>query len=222
MSLNAFTKARFLLCEGDDDKGFFEALIAARSLPDFQVCHTGECCGTGGITGFAPSLKGMVALSGWRNVRGLLLVSDNDTAASFGVVQQALTSNGFSPPPDPTGVGEMGGKPVAVLMIPHSSAVGDIETLSLPCIYAKWPKARICVPLFLRCTGALTLTGGPKWPRRASISKARARATTVGFNADDPYKGIGHLFRNGTLSVKHPCFDAVASFLRGFDAMCGI
>jgi len=45
---------------------------------------------------------------------------------------------------------------------------------------------------------------------------------SVGFNEDDPYKGLHHLFRNGTLSASNPCFDGLVAFLRNFDAMVGI
>jgi hypothetical protein len=223
MSLAAFTKPRFMLCEGDDDKGFFEALITTRGLPEFQICHSAEVCGTGGITGFAKSLGGMEVLSGWRDLKALLIVADNDLVGpSFGAAQKALTDNGHVAPAHPAAVGRMFGKPVAILMIPSANTVGDLESMCLPAVYGKWPKAKRCVTFFLKCAGALKCSGANNWNKRASVSKARVRSATVGFNEDDPYKGIGHLFRNGTLSVNDPCFDEVAAFLRGFDAMCGI
>ncbi len=223
MALEQFTKPRFLLCEGDDDKGFFEVLISGRQLPEFQVCNSKDCCGTGGTSGFQPSLKGMEALSGWLELKALLIVRDNDVAgASFKEVCDALEANGHIPPPNPDATGTMAGKPVAILMIPRADRVGDLETLCLPAIYEKWPKAKRCVPLFLKCTGALKCTGGNNWAKRSSVSKARARAATVGFHEDDPYRGIGILFKKGILSVQNSCFDEVARFLGNFDAMCGI
>lgn len=217
-----FTKSRFLLCEGDDDKGFFETLIAQRNLPDFQVCHPAEICGTGGKTAFTPSLKGMETISGWAALEALLVVGDNDEATSFSDIQKCFTDNGHTAPLNSQTVGNMFGKPVAILMIPKATIVGDLETLCLPAIHERWPRAKRCVPFFLRCTGAVTLFGADKWPKRSSVSKARVRAATVGFNADDPYKGMGHLFRNGTLSVHNRCFDELVTFFQTFDAMCGI
>jgi hypothetical protein len=217
MAFLGFTKPRFLLCEGDDDKGFLEALIAGRNLPEFQVCHAAECCNVGGKTGFTKALQGMEVLSGFRDLRALLFVADNDVVGTtFAEVQKAITDNGHTAPQIPTAVGQMAGKPIAILMIPRHDLVGDLESLSLPAIHACWPKAQQCVDDFLKCSGA------DAWNRRASISKARARAAAVGFYEPDPYKGIGHPFRNGTLSVQHQCFDQIADFLRGFDAMCGI
>lgn len=227
----AFTKTRFLLCEGHDDKAFFETLIANRpGMPEFQVRHSAECNtaapdgrGVGGRSGFRHCLdSGIKVLAGFGQLRAMLIVSDNDTNKSFGDVQIEVQKAGHTPPPTTNAIGSVIGKPLAVLMVPTATIYGDLESLSLPAIYQTWPKARICVPLFLRCTGALKYFGGANWPKTASINKARARAAAVGFNADDPYKGIGRLFQSGTLSVNHPCFDGIADFLRGFDAHCGI
>lgn len=225
MSLEKFTKPRFILCEGMDDKAFLQALITQRHLPEFQVCHAAECNKgqIGGNRGFSPSIAGMEALSGFDDLKALLIVTDNDVLGeSFRNAQNALSANSHTPPTAPNAVGTMVGKPVAILMIPDANTVGDLETISLTAIYGKWPKAKRCVPLFLKCTGALKCFGGAKWSKRSSISKALARAASVGFNEDDPYKGIGYLFQNNTLSVHHKCFDRIADFLSSFDAFCGI
>lgn len=214
-----FTKKRFLLCEGDDDKGFFEALTTHLKI-DFQVCHAAECNGEkiGGVTGFAKSLKGMMPLDGFRDtLKALLLVSDNDVFdESFKRVQKALTDNGFTAPINHNTVGEMAGKPVAILMIPNYNYVGDLESLCWPAICEKWPDAERCVTAFLQCSGATS------WGKRSSRSKSRTRSATVGFNEEDPYKGIGHLFRQGELSVNHNCFNQITDFLKNFDTLCRI
>ena len=101
-------------------------------------------------------------------------------------------------------------------MIPRHDEMGGLETLCLPAIHDKWPSAQQCVDNFLQCSGANT------WTKLQSVGKARARAAAVGFNQDDPYKGLGLLFRDETLSVNHACFDEIRRFLLNFDAMCGI
>lgn len=219
-----FTKTRFLLCEGDDDKGFLEALINKRGLPDFQVCHAAECNeagsdgkGVGGRSGFIHSLNGFgPIIKGFSAVKAILLVTDNDTTTSFTDVQQALTVNGHIAPNAPNEVGSAHGKPVAVLMIPSHSEQGDLEKLCFPEIVRVWPKAEECVTAFLKCTGADT------WNKASSINKARARSATVGFYEPTPYMGIGHLFRHGVLSVENPCFNPLVEFFQNFDARVGI
>lgn len=165
----------------------------------------------------------MEALSGWGALRALLIVADNDNVGpSFAEAQRAITDNGHVAPANPASAGDMAGKPIAILMIPNPGVNGDLETLCLPAIYEKWPKGKRCVTFFLKCTGALKCNGANKWTKASSVSKARARAVAVGFNEDDPYKGIGYLFKNETLSVHHECFNEIASYLADFDTLCGI
>jgi hypothetical protein len=216
-----FTRARFILCEGDDDKGFLESLIHGRAgMPEFQVCHAAECNPqrTGGKTAFAKSLAGIEPISGFEAVKALLLVLDNDVLGeAFAEAQKALADNGHTPPATPDGIGQVAGRPVSILMIPRYDIAGDLELFSLPAIHERWPIAEGCVDAFLRCTGANGWGDKP-----GSLNKARARSAIVGCNKDDPYKGIGHLFRQGVLSVMNPCFNEIAEFLQNFDARLGV
>jgi hypothetical protein len=219
----SFTEPRFILCEGHDDKGFIETLLQEHGLPGFQVCHSAECNtagpdgkGVGGTAGFKHSLAGFRPIKGFGGVRAILIVTDNDDANSFSDVQDALTENGHTAPQAANQIGAVHGKPTAILMLPSPAQHGDLEKLCFPEIARTWPNADACVRDFLACTGA------NRWRRASSINKARARAATVGFNEDDPYKGIGHLFRNRTLSTTNPCFAPIVQFFRDFDAMMGI
>lgn len=210
------------MCEGDDDKAFFEALIATRHLPDFQICRADECNtkgsdgkGVGGRSGFEHSLGGLKPIKGYKDVKAILIVSDNDKADSFAEVQAAFTKNGHAAPATPADLGSIDGKPSVVLMIPTATQHGDLESLCLPEIHRVWPAAPPCVDQFMACTGS------DKWQKQSSINKARARAVIVGFHEDDPYRGIGPLFRKRLLDPSNSCFDQVANFLRSFDALTG-
>jgi hypothetical protein len=221
--LPEFTKTRFIMCEGDDDKGFLEALIEDRRLPEFQICQVSECNdagndgkGVGGSSGFKFSLTGLTPIKGFNNVKALLIVTDNDASTSFRDVQNAFTVNGHTAPVTPTSVGTIYDRPSAVLMVPSSTSYGDLEVLCLPEIYRKWPRSQECVAKFMACTGASS------WTKQGSINKARLRAASVGFHEADPYKGLGHLFRSGVLDVHNQCFDEIADFLQNFDAFVGI
>ena len=215
-----FTKSRFILCEGDDDRAFLETIISERKLPEFQVRQAAQFNPdhVGGRSGFVKALEGIRPLPGFlTKLKAILIVTDNDKLeSSFNDTQRALRDNGYTPPPLPREVGMIFDKPVAILMIPTADAQGDFESLCLPEIFRKWPNAERCVTDFLDCTGA------SGWTKQASLNKACARAATVGFHEDDPYKGIGLLFRNHTLSTLNPCFDGVAEFLRKFDEMVRI
>jgi hypothetical protein len=218
-----FTKSRFMICEGEDDKAFLETLIQSRGLPEFQICRADECNskgvdgkGVGGRSGFKHSLSGFKPIVGYGAVRAILLVSDNDTKDSFSEVQEAFTECGHTAPSTPQAVGTIDGRPSAVLMIPSATTFGDLELLCLPEIHRVWPGAKTCVDAFMACTG------GDKWKKQSSINKTRARAAILGFHEEEPYRGIGHLFRKGLLDPSNTCFDAVADFLRNFDTFVGI
>ncbi|MHB8422344.1 MAG: DUF3226 domain-containing protein [Leptospirales bacterium] len=211
-----FTKERFLLCEGSDDKSFFEVLIETRELPEFQVCQTAETNRdqVGGIPGFQKALekRGLEVISGFNEVKAFLFVVDNDFVNdSFSSLQRIVRSNGYTPPESPNKVGCLGGKPLAFLLVPNDRDKGGLEKLCLPAIYDKWPTAKDCVDNFLNCTGATS------WSKGSSICKAQARAAIVGFNEDDPFKGIGHLLRQDVLSVRHQHFNQIYEFLSDFD-----
>ncbi len=218
MSFEKFVKSRFMLCEGDDDKGFFEALTRSLDI-EFQICHVAELNkqNTGGVSAFGSSLKGIRITTGFRDVlKAVLLVANNHVAGeSDKLIRNALFDSGFTPPVAQGCRGYMDEKPVVILTVPMGSP-GGIETLVLPAIYDKWPEAERCVDAFLESTGANA------WAKGKSLDKARARAAIVGFHERDPYKGIGHLFRNGTLSLDHPCFDEIKQFLKDFDSLCSI
>jgi len=213
----SFTEERFALCEGDDDKFFLEALIKERRLPKFQVKHTGECSGHGGTSGFLHALNGIELLGGFAQVKGILLLTDNDKIPkSFNDMRRILRALKISVPDEPSEILTICGKPAALLLVPDHKTVGDLETLSWPAIVDKWPNVARCVPEFLRCTGA------DQWRRPSSINKATLRSAIISNYADDPYKTLGLLFKKGVISTTHKCFDAVAQFLTDFDRMVGI
>lgn len=213
----SLTKPRFMLCEGEDDKKVFGALIRERALPEFQIFHAAELGGVGGRSGFVSAMRSIHALSGFDSLRGMLLVSDNDVMNdSFAEVQRALTENGYDAPPTPGDVGRVKDKPLSVLMIPSGDTEGDLETLCLPALHEKWPNSAKCVDDFLRCSDAIS------WRKRSSLSKARARAAALGFHENDPYQGIGILFERSVLSAHHTCFDAIVTYLQDFDTICHI
>ncbi len=75
-----FEKDRFILCEGIDDKNFLDCLIKQRQLPDFQIMDSNQASGkAGGKTGFWPALKAFDVQAAFKNLKGIAIVTDNDT-----------------------------------------------------------------------------------------------------------------------------------------------
>jgi hypothetical protein len=209
--------ARFVLCEGDDDKGLFESIAQLPKMPILQVRHASECNEkrTGGRSGFEHAIREFPIVSNFQRIRGFVLVTDNDDDNAFKKTCETLSKNGFRAPSVPEDVGDLAGRPVKILLLPNTGH-GDLEKLCLDVLISKWPKSKDCVEEFLRCTGA------DKWTNQASMNKALSRATIVGFNEADPYKGLGHLFRSGDLSVLHPKLEWLVESFRNVDQLLRI
>lgn len=203
---------RFILCEGQDDKNFLEAL-ARRSQLSFQVKSSSELSKdstTGGRPGFIPALAGFHVQSGFDDLRGVLIVTDNDNDKAFKDTQRVLTANGYTPPNTSTELGYINGKPVRILLIPPNQH-GDLEALCLPAVLEKWPYAKDCAKTFLACTGASS------WSKETKKRKAFLRSIIVGCNEADPYNGLGILFQREILNINHPCLNEVYEVLSRFD-----
>jgi hypothetical protein len=217
-----FSSTRFILCEGPDDKHFLEVLIKSHNLPNFQVCHAAEFNGwkpgeqpTGGKNGFKSCLDRIDVLSGFDDLKAVLIVTDNDEAKSLRALRKSL-KRVCSIPNFVTEVGRIYGKPLAVFLVPSATEIGDLETFCLPEVHRVWPRSPKCVEDFLTNTGALS------WTKQSSINKARSRAAIVGFYQPEPYMGLGYLFQKGQLSVNNPRFTPLVDFLRNFDTFVGI
>jgi hypothetical protein len=217
----AFIKRRFLLSEGSHDKDFLTCLIRARKLPTFQVRHAAECnekevkgrkIRVGGRPGFAPSIEGFPAISGFDRLKGIGLITDNDDTNSL---RQLITSlrriEGFKPSGDFPVLGTIEGKKVFVVFIPNKGEYGNLEKLCLPALHFLWPKARACVETYLDCVGA------KDWGKKNEIYKAETRCIISGFNEKDAYKGLGQICQNKEFPMDLPCFDELAKTLSFFD-----
>jgi hypothetical protein len=209
--------ARFILCEGDDDKGLLETIAALPDMPRLQVRHSAECneLHTGGRPGFEHSINGFSIVSNYRLVSGFVFVTDNDNAEAFTNTCNTLARTVCRVPTTFDDIGELDGRPLRILLSPSGNH-GDLEKLCFDVLATKWPDSVKCVDAFLECTGA------SKWETIASINKARARAMIIGSNEDDPYKGIGHLFRKGVLSVAHPALEPLVKALQNIDKLLGL
>ena len=210
-----FTETRFMLCEGEDDKDVLESILRDRGLPKYQVCCAAECNPQeiGGWHGFASSLTGIEPLTGFPALKVLVIATDNDISGkSFARAQEAISDNGGTPPNAPGEIGQLAGKPITILLIPSGDIEGNLELLCLPAIQEKWPEAIDCVDAFLSCTKA------DSWKNQGNFYKARARSYVIGKNEDDPYKGLGYLFKRGTLSANHACFNKLAEFIKELEA----
>lgn len=131
------TIRRLLLCEGPDDKEFFQAFIEQRQLSHlgFRVHHNGnEKNQAGGITQFGGGLLAHFTLkNGWSSFKDVLLVGDNNDSDPIdinfkSIKRQAHSILGFTP----NAPGELavnGRRRVMILMVPANDENGHLESL---------------------------------------------------------------------------------------------
>ena len=119
--------ARFVLCEGDDDKGLLDSIARLPSMPNLQVRYASECNEkrTGGRPGFEHSVREFPIVTNFRRVKGFVFVTDNDNDNAFKETCENLSKNGCKTPPAPDDIGELDGRPVKILLLPNT-VYGDL------------------------------------------------------------------------------------------------
>ena len=75
-----FTQERFILCEGVHDQVLLDCLIRDRHLPLFQIRVAKESSlkEAPGRSGFGPAIQGFGTIPGFDDLRGIMIVTDND------------------------------------------------------------------------------------------------------------------------------------------------
>jgi hypothetical protein len=208
-----FSKQLILVCEGPDDARFYETLIKKRGLPDFEVIPVQNINGqTGGLGGFEPSMRAIQPWTSLRVVKLLVLAADNESGV-LSILKRALRDNAFDYPKKSAQLQYTTrlGKPSTAIVLLPTKGRGDLETLCLPMLYLKWPKARACVRAYLKCSRATTAS--PRWTP-SNLDKARIHAVIAGFNRQDPEKILRDCFQGGLIDLNHNTFDAIADLIK--------
>lgn len=206
---------RVILCEGSGDKNVFQALLAARNLPNFYVTHPREVTDPGGRTGFTSRLRGLRLQPGFDDVTGIIVVtdSDDDPNGSFQQVRTLIHEAGYRAPNQPS-VYVAGPPAVCVRLVPNANQVGQLETLCLSAIQGTWPNQYQCSEDYAQCTGV------QNWQRNKK-EKAKLRALIAHICRTDPNTSLSHLWHDGreeVVPLGHAAFNDLVAFLGGFDA----
>lgn len=226
MSLTRFDERPFLiLCEGEGDKRFFDNLILFRGIPnEFQVRFPDRGdTGQGGRSKFGPWLSDAFIVSEdfRRNIKAILLISDNDDvpADSFRQVRESLEKSDGFPIPDAerTVAHAHGFPPTVVLMIPEGAA-GNLETLCVQAALEKWPSIKTPLRTFIGATPAMGWKAGKQ-------DKMQLQTILASTCEDRPEAGfVGHWRYDERYHVPldHKVFNGIENFLHGFRKMVGL
>jgi hypothetical protein len=124
----AFTVPLLLICEGHDDVCFFQQLINARRLPNFDIVTTGKSGYDGGNTKFGAKLNSIKNNPAFDLLTDILLVSDNDEDhhTSFHKICNQISDAEFEAPKSP--LTRTSQKPsIMVMMLPLDQKPGNLE-----------------------------------------------------------------------------------------------
>ena len=210
-----------ILCEGDNDSAFFQALIANRGIPDFQVMSPNDFDPyEGGVNHFARVLSGFWALTTFSTLRAILVIADNDVnpAASLQEVRNEIGRADPEPMSQPVrrfavpggDLQKAGADPiVTIMMLPLNGQPGNLESLCLAA--TTLPAVSACVDTFAHCTGV------DQWDI-AKRSKSKLRSLIAGAHRPNPEMSLTFLwrYRPDIVPLNHAAFTPIAQFLLDF------
>jgi len=150
-------------------------------------------------------------------VKSVLIVSDNDNAPpeSFAKIQNQLRDAGYGVPDDElVFVTSPNDAPsVAIMMLPLEQQPGNLETVCLPAIEAKWNTLIEPLNQFTTAAPANGWSVGQK-------AKMRVQCLLAATCEPNPYVTLGGIYSEH--NSYHPpldnsAFDAIAAFLAAWD-----
>lgn len=150
------TEPYLLLCEGKQDRKFFEALFAAHNISGFLIeCPEEKEEGAGGVDEYPSYFTGLIGRTR-PTLRGFIVTTDCDTNATtaFTKVADWLDQKGYTRPTAPlTITAQPFNFAVMILTMPPGMVDGCLETLLYPAATAKWASLVPCVDAFWNCIG---------------------------------------------------------------------
>ena len=208
---------RLILCEGQGDASFIRHLIKERNLPPFDILYPAQpYTETGGVNGFREMLEALSLFHGFRTLKGILVLSDNDDnpANAFRSVSEQISSaEGYKAPSQPLEVVRTGSVlPLVVVMLPWKDLPGNLEQLCLISSCESYPAIRACLDEYVTCTDV------NKWgPTKQSKMKMRCMLSST--CNSDPNTSLVYAWSRveNLIPLNHGCFDQIADFLRRFD-----
>ncbi len=199
----------YVLCEGPADVRLVEQLLKRDGLSGFSVNYAQ------GYQRFAQHVRGLTASSGWRRVKRLLIMGDNDTHPTARWTN-ALNALAHQDLPTPSANAELTpsapGRPsTGIFMLPRADTEGALETLLVEAILREHEGLEACLTQLDDCPA--TDCAGWDTVKRA---KMRLQTAVAILCRDDPSAGAAHLWSktHNPVPVESPVFDELAGFLR--------
>ena len=195
---------RLIIVDGKDVVGCLEAIRDQLAVLDVGIRDFG------GNDQLRPYLKALVRADGFDRVVSLGIVRDaeDDAAAAFASVRDALRATGLPQPVRP--LIRQGGAPHTTILInPSGQTTGTIEDVLLTT--AQGNPILQCVDSFVTCLQSL----GGGLPSRPSKTRARAFVSAQ----DQPAVSLGVAIRRGYFPLDHAGLDPLREFVQAVTAL---
>ena len=201
-----------VVCEGRSDANFLSALFDHHGIDGFEVTFpTGEQGGGEGALSIGKCLKGIMAGSGARAIKTVVIVRDCDDSPdkSFRQARSDLEFAQLDVPDQPTRF-TLGDPRVAILMIPGAGTKGTLETLLLQAIKDANPAFMDCVDKFASC-----LDDPHSWSENKR-AKMKLQALIAGCCKQDPASSLSWVWgKSGNpVPIDSSHFDEIAEFFK--------
>lgn len=203
---------RLLICEGAEDKYFFERLIEVHALPRFYIQDAG------GNGRFAAAIRRFQVerTRDYNSLLEILVVADNDEdpAASFrNVCTQIHRIFGIQPSsPLQKAPRTATRAAITVMMVPWEGENGNLERM---CLEAARSVDRV---LAGHVDTFMNLIHAERWGNESRLGKAWLRTNLAARCVRDPFVALGHVFNDPQyqplIPVNHSSFGRLVGFLR--------
>jgi hypothetical protein len=207
---------RLLVCEGAEDKLFFERLITVRQLPWFYIA---DAKGNGE---FAAAIRAFQVsrTADYNSLREILIVADNDDCprdrfANVRTQIDRVFGTGTAPdaPLQKTPRTATRAAAITVLMIPWANEQGHLERMCVEAARDADKNIAAHVDTFM------DLIRAESWRNESRFGKAWLRTNLAARCSRDPFIALGRVFTearyNGLIPVDHSSFDRIAEVLSG-------
>lgn len=226
-----FKSKYVILCEGKYDRDFLGSYVNPQSgqknAPQFDIVTCEDACGTGGTSGWEQSLRAFAANPTFRDVRGLIIVADNDDepTSRFQAVTAAISTVMAAPdtaakrfvvPSGPQKIATTADLAVAIVMVPLNSQYGAMENLvAEAALTAVKPETMNCVNTFLNCASLQHLNTAQK-------AKITVRAIFLALGCVNPTfaKVGGGRCPSWPQNLTSPDISTLVGFINAFPNQC--
>jgi len=208
------THPALMLAEGKADVSFLMHLLEERGVTAIHFGFPTDATGGFGVTGFGRYLSGLPARAGFKKLKAVIVLydNDNDPAAKFAEVSALVDPNDpYSVPNAPLVLANADAEKVRLLFLPMPGVGvnGALETLLLQSAAANSAESVACVDTLVTCA---RIEGWPPSP----LAKMRLRCLISVRCQGNSDVTLTHIWgkAGNPVDLTNACFDRIVQTVR--------